>query len=156
MSTTVPPTLAALTVYLLSKTGKAARGAMARELADEDLRLTHMAALAALADFGPLVQRDLAARLGMDPSDTVKVVDDLTAAGWAERTRDTADRRRVRVALTDWGRTTLRRLTGLAEEVQHDLLAPLTPDQRAQFHALLVLVHDGLRPAVPGPERGAS
>ncbi|MFJ4408769.1 MarR family winged helix-turn-helix transcriptional regulator [Streptomyces sp. NPDC088910] len=139
-----PPTLAALTTYLLSKTGKAARGRLAAELSDEGLRLWHMAVLAALADFGPQVQRELAGRLGVDPSDMVKVVDELAASGCVERARDTADRRRVRVALTPAGRDRLAALTARAEAAQDDVLAPLDARERAQLHALLLRVHDGL------------
>ena len=40
--------------------------------------------LAALDDFGPHVQRELASRLGVDPSDMVKVLDELTARAIAE------------------------------------------------------------------------
>ncbi|WP_327292296.1 MarR family winged helix-turn-helix transcriptional regulator [Streptomyces sp. NBC_01198] len=134
---TTPPTLTALTTYLLSRTGKTARGRLAAELAEQGLRLWHMAVLAALADFGPHTQRDLADRLAIDPSDMVKVLDDLTAAGHVTRTRDPADRRRVRVTLTPAGRSALAALVTGAESVQAALLAPLTPAERATLHGLL-------------------
>lgn len=135
-----PPTLTALTIYLLSRTGKAARGAMATQLAEDGLRLWHMAVLAALADFGPHAQRDLAARLSVDPSDMVKVVDDLAGAGYAVRTRDPVDRRRVRVSLTPEGGKALADLTARATAVQDAVLAPLDSGERAQLHALLTRV----------------
>ncbi|MFG1806745.1 MarR family winged helix-turn-helix transcriptional regulator [Streptomyces sp. NPDC049040] len=135
--TTTPPTLTALTTYLLSRTGKTARGRLAAELAEDGLRLWHMAVLAALADFGPHSQRDLADRLTIDPSDIVKILDDLTAAGHVTRTRDPADRRRVQVRLTPAGRTALDGLLTRAEAVQADLLAPLEPAERATLHDLL-------------------
>ncbi len=136
-----PPTLLDLSTYLLSKTGKTARERLATRLAAHDLRLWHMAVLAALADFGPHAQRDLAARLGIDSSDLVRVIDDLAAADRVERTRDTTDRRRVQVTLTPAGRTTLADLQTEARIVQADLLAPLTPAEQAQLHALLLRVH---------------
>ncbi len=139
-----PPTLTALTVYLLSRTGKAARGAMATRLAEDGLRLWHMAVLAALADFGPHAQRDLAARLSVDPSDMVKVVDDLADAGYAVRTRDPVDRRRVRVSLTAEGGKALADLTARATAVQDAVLAPLDSGERAQLHALLTRVFNRL------------
>ncbi|MFI0943542.1 MarR family winged helix-turn-helix transcriptional regulator [Streptomyces sp. NPDC021020] len=137
-----PPTLTALTTYLLSKTGKAARGRLAAQLAAQGLRLWHMAVLAALADFGPHTQRELAERLTIDPSDMVKVLDDLTAAGHVTRTRDPADRRRVRVALTGSGTAALAAQVTQAESVQSALLAPLTPQERATLHALLLRIHE--------------
>lgn len=137
-----PPTLTALTTYLLSKTGKAARGRLAAQLAGQGLRLWHMAVLAALADFGPHTQRELAERLTIDPSDMVKVLDDLTAAGHVTRTRDPADRRRVRVALTESGTAALAAQVTQAESVQSALLARLTPQERATLHALLLRIHE--------------
>jgi DNA-binding MarR family transcriptional regulator len=147
MDGTTPPTLASLTTYLMSKTGKAARGALADQLADQGLRLWHMAVLAALADFGPHVQRDLADRLAVDPSDIVKVVDDLAGAGYVVRTRDLQDRRRVRITLTPGGRAALKKLSVQAAAVQDTVLAPLDEEERARLHALLTRVYDGLDPA---------
>ncbi|MEC3998303.1 MarR family winged helix-turn-helix transcriptional regulator [Actinacidiphila sp. DG2A-62] len=142
-----PPTLTGLTAYLLSRTGKAARGAVAADLGAEGLRLWHVAVLAALADFGPHVQRDLSARLSIDRSDMVKIVDDLTACGWAERTRDAGDRRRVTVTLTADGRAALAARRDRIAAVQDRLLAPLDAGERAQLHALLERVHTGIAAA---------
>ncbi|MFI9273684.1 MarR family winged helix-turn-helix transcriptional regulator [Kitasatospora sp. NPDC052896] len=149
-----PPSLLDLTTYLLSKTGKAARLRLAERLAERDLRLWHMAVLAALADHGPHVQRELATRLAIDPSDVVKVLDGLAAAGQVERARDTADRRRVLVTLTTEGRTALDQLRAEAREVQDELLAPLTTDERAQLHGLLRKVFAGVAGA--GMDGGAA
>lgn len=132
-----PPSLPALTTYLLSRVGKMARARIAVRLAAHDLRLWHMAVLAALADSGPHAQRELAARLRIDPSDVVKVLDELTAAGFVERARDPADRRRVSVTLTEAGRTALAGLTAEAAAVQEDLLAPLEERERAALHGML-------------------
>jgi DNA-binding MarR family transcriptional regulator len=139
--TTPPTTLTSLTTYLLSKTGKSARTRLTARLAGRGLRLWHMAVLAALADFGPHAQRELAERLGIDPSDIVKILDELGAGGHVERTRDQADRRRLSVSLTEPGRALLAALTAEAEEVQEQVLAPLSPAERAQLHALLARLH---------------
>lgn len=144
MDPRTPPSLAELTTYLLSKTGKEARSRLAERLAEEGLRLWHMAVLAALADFGPHAQRDLAARVAIDASDIVKVVDDLAEAGYAERARDSVDRRRVNVAISPKGRTALKRLRLKAAVVQDEILAPLDGDECDQLHALLSRVYDGL------------
>ncbi|MYS33225.1 DNA-binding MarR family transcriptional regulator [Streptomyces sp. KhCrAH-43] len=140
-----PPSLLGLTTYLMSKTGKAARGRLADRLAERGLRLWHMAVLAALTDFGPHVQRELAARLSIDRSDVVKIVDGLGAAGLVDRARDNADRRRVTVTVTPAGRALLESLKSDALAVQEDVLAPLTARERAQLTALLLRVHNGAR-----------
>ncbi|MCG6494004.1 MarR family winged helix-turn-helix transcriptional regulator [Kitasatospora sp. A2-31] len=143
-----PPTLLDLSTYLLSRTGKAARGRLAERLAGRGLRLWDMAVLAALADFGPHAQRDLVRRLGVDASDMAKVADHLASAGYVERIRDTADRRRVSVSITGAGRATLAELDAQARAVQDEVLAPLTPEERRTLHELLRRVHGGL-PGAP-------
>jgi DNA-binding MarR family transcriptional regulator len=136
----LPPSLTGLTTYLLSRTGKAARNRLAERVAERGLRLWHHAVLAALADFGPHVQRDLAARLAIDPSDMAKIVDELAGAGAVERARDAADRRRVGVTLTEAGSALLAELDAQARQVQDEILSPLGADERAQLNALLVKV----------------
>ncbi|MFE0463338.1 MarR family winged helix-turn-helix transcriptional regulator [Kitasatospora sp. NPDC058965] len=143
MDASTPPSLLALTTYLLSRTGKTARARLATRLGARSRTLRQMAVLAALADFGPQVQRELAERLAIDPSDLVKVLDELAALGEVERTRSTADRRRIQVTLTAAGRAALAEQTTEAEQVRDELLAPLSAAERAQLHALLLRVHHG-------------
>ncbi|MHC3467094.1 MarR family winged helix-turn-helix transcriptional regulator [Streptomyces sp. 7R007] len=144
-----PPSLLRLSTYLLSRVGKTARGRFAERLARHDLRLWHMAVLAALADFGPHTQRDLVARLGVDPSDMAKVVEQLAVAGYVERAREPRDRRRVSVSLTPAGRTALAGLDAEARALQDEILAPLTPQEREQLHDLLLRVQRGLTDRQP-------
>ncbi|MEE4492960.1 MarR family winged helix-turn-helix transcriptional regulator [Streptomyces sp. NPDC050529] len=129
----------------MSRTGKAARSRLADRLADRGLRLHHMAVLAALVDFGPHVQRQLAARLAIDRSDMVKLIDDLGAAGLVERARDVTDRRRVTVTVSPAGRALLDRLQADATAVQDDILQPLNARERAKLTALLTRVHHHLQ-----------
>ena len=146
----LPPSLLELDAYLLSKIGKDARRRAAIRLAERELRLWHLAVLAALDDFGPHVQRELASRLGLDPSDVVKVLDELTARGQVERTRDPTDRRRVQARLTADGRAVLTELLAEARTDDEDLLAPLSPAERKQLHGLLTRVLDHVRAESPG------
>jgi DNA-binding MarR family transcriptional regulator len=139
-----PPSLLDLSTYLLSKIGRTARTRLADRLAARGLKLWHMAVLAALADFGPHVQRELSLRLGVDPSDVAKVVDELASAGYVDRARDPADRRRVAVTLTPEGRAALADLDAEARRVQDELLAPLRPEERTQLAGMLRRVFAGL------------
>ncbi|MFF6838741.1 MarR family winged helix-turn-helix transcriptional regulator [Streptomyces tanashiensis] len=146
-----PPALLDLSTYLLSRIGKAARGRLADRLAERGLRLWDMAVLAALSDFGPHAQRDLVVRLGVDPSDMAKVVDQLATGGYVERARDPEDRRRVSVSLAPAGRDLLAELDAEARALQDELLAPLDPEERTRLQGLLLRVHQGLgeRPYAP-------
>ncbi|MFB7380378.1 MarR family winged helix-turn-helix transcriptional regulator [Kitasatospora purpeofusca] len=143
-----PPTLLDLSTYLLSRTGKAARSRLAERLARRGLRLWDMAVLAALADFGPHAQRDLVRRLGVDASDMAKVADQLALAGYVERARDAADRRRLSVTVTGAGRALLAELRAEALAVQDEVLAPLSGAERRVLHELLARVHAEL-PGTP-------
>lgn len=145
----LPPTLLALTTFVLSRVTLRSRRLLGSRLAATGLRLWHLAVLAALADFGPAIQRDLAGRLGIDPSDLVAVLDDLVGAGHVERRRDPADRRRYTVALTAGGTHALAAARRQAAAVQDDVLAPLLPAERQLLHDLLsrVLAH-----LEPGPD----
>lgn len=140
-----PPSLLGLTTYLMSRTGKTARSRLAERLADRGLRLRHMAVLAALVDFGPHVQRELASRLSIDRSDIVKIIDELGAAGLVDRARDMTDRRRVTVTVSPAGRTLLDRLQDDATAVQDEILAPLNARERARLTVLLTRVHHHLQ-----------
>lgn len=140
-----PPSLMGLTTYLMSRTGKAARSRLAERLADRGFRLPHMAVLAALVDFGPHAQRELASRLTIDRSDIVKIIDELGEAGLVDRARDTTDRRRVTVTVSPAGRALFDRLRADASSVQDDVLAPLNARERARLTALLTRVHNHLR-----------
>ncbi|MEV7598167.1 MarR family winged helix-turn-helix transcriptional regulator [Kitasatospora sp. NPDC089797] len=148
----LPPTLLDLSTFLLARIGRTARGRLTEQLAERGLRLWDMAVLAALADFGPQAQRDLVQRLGIDPSDLTKVVEQLGAAGYVERSRDERDRRRVSVAVTAAGRALLAELEVQAGAVQDELLAPLDAEERRVLQELLLRVNGGpaLRRGVGG------
>ncbi|MEU6973621.1 MarR family winged helix-turn-helix transcriptional regulator [Kitasatospora aureofaciens] len=139
----LPPTLLALSTFLLARIGRTARGRLGEQLAERGLRLWDMAVLAALVDFGPQAQRDLVRRLGIDPSDLAKVADQLGAAGYVERSRDRADRRRVSVSVTEAGRALLAELEAQARAVQDEVLAPLDEGERRVLQGLLRRVNEG-------------
>ncbi|MFD8707992.1 MarR family winged helix-turn-helix transcriptional regulator [Kitasatospora sp. NPDC059648] len=139
----LPPTLLELSTFLLARIGRTARARLGDQLAERGLRLWDMAVLAALADFGPQAQRDLVLRLGIDPSDLAKVAEQLGAAGYVERSRDPADRRRVLVSVTAAGRALLAELEAWARAVQDEVLAPLDEGERRVLQGLLRRVNEG-------------
>ncbi|MFJ8039067.1 MarR family winged helix-turn-helix transcriptional regulator [Kitasatospora sp. NPDC096147] len=128
--------LLGLTTFLISTTGRNARASLAARVAERGLRLWHVAVLEALSA-GSLSKGELAARLDINPSDIVKVVDDLMAADCAVCTRSLRDRRRVEVSLTPAGHALLAELTAELTAVEDSVLAPLSGDERAQLADLL-------------------
>jgi MarR family transcriptional regulator, lower aerobic nicotinate degradation pathway regulator len=105
-----------------------------------DSRKWHYATLAALAEFGPDSQSGLSDRTGIYRSDLVATINDLTTRGFVVRAPDPADRRRNAITLTDEGRRHLERLDVLIADTEAELLAPLSPADRAELTRILQLI----------------
>ncbi|MFI7000278.1 MarR family winged helix-turn-helix transcriptional regulator [Nocardia sp. NPDC050175] len=114
--------------YRLSAADSRLRGRATRS--PEALSLTHARALRVLADQGPLTIGQLAAGTETTGAATTQLVNSLLAAGYVTRERDTEDKRSVRVALTDVGRTRSRErmqamIDAMSEELAEQDLAAL-------------------------------
>lgn len=137
-----PPTLLGLPSYLAGNVGRAATRMLAPRLAEHGLGLSHHAVLVALRDFGPMAQHEIADRLAVDRSQVVGFVDRLQQKGFAVRTRDARDRRRVLISITPDGRSAERRVTDAARSMQSVLFDVLSPSEQEQVVALLQRVLD--------------
>ncbi|GHA87592.1 winged helix DNA-binding protein [Streptomyces termitum] len=142
-----PPGVLNLNAYLMYAVGKAARRRLTERLAAHNLRLWHLTVLALVADLGPQMKTVLAARLDMNPSDLVKIVNDLVRTGHVDCARDPANRRRVLVRPTPEGRTYLARLNADIASADDEVLAPLDARERETLAALLRRVHRHLEPS---------
>ncbi|MFJ4675824.1 MULTISPECIES: MarR family winged helix-turn-helix transcriptional regulator [unclassified Kitasatospora] len=142
-----PERLRAIPSRLLAGAAAAADRLVAERLAAEGARKWHFAALVALAETGPVSQAELSRRTGIYRSDLVAVLNELADAGFLVRDPDPVDRRRNVITLTPAGRARLHRLDALVDAAQQDLLAPLTPHQRAELTALLARLTSYHRPA---------
>jgi DNA-binding MarR family transcriptional regulator len=98
-------------------------------------------ALETIAADQPLTHVQLGARIPMDRTTIVHVVDRFESLGYAQRTRSTADRRSHDLTLTKAGRTALDSARQSAREVEAAILAPLSSDERRTFLALLQAIH---------------
>lgn len=103
----------------------------------------HYRVLLALAEHGPASQAEVGRASGIDRSDVTAALDTLCEAGFAARKPDDTDRRRNVVSLTPEGRRELERLDAVLDDVQHQLLAPLTDDESRALRALLARVAAG-------------
>lgn len=93
-------------------------------------------------------QQELGSTLGIDRSTMVSLIDQLEGAGLAKRRPSTTDRRAREIASTPKGRRTLQRARELISQVEDEILAGLTADQRTELLALLRLALDSA-PAQP-------
>jgi DNA-binding MarR family transcriptional regulator len=103
------------------------------------LSLVHLHVLMQLVEEGPLPMRTLAETLDVSQASATGIVDRMEQRGLVERRRDDEDRRVVRVALTDAGRSLIagigaeRRghLAMLLDELSDDDLAAFLRGSRA-------------------------
>jgi DNA-binding MarR family transcriptional regulator len=109
-------------------------------LATEDvlgMRLKQFIALSTLSQTPAMGQRQFGESLHLDPNNTVLMLNDLEAAGWAERRRDPDDRRRHTVELTAGGRKALTRAERALDGLEEDVLDALSPEERTTLRELL-------------------
>jgi DNA-binding MarR family transcriptional regulator len=107
------------------------------------MRLKEYASLAYLREHDGLTQQALAEALHMDANNCVLLLNELEAAGLAERRRDPADRRRHIVALVPAGARALERADRALESVEDEVLGPLTSEERATLRRLLSRALEG-------------
>ena len=137
-----PPSLLTLPSYLTSQVSRFGRRHLELVLAEHDMVLIHHGILAALADFGPQSQQQLADSLDFDKSHLVARVGHLAGRGLITRTQDPADRRRNQVTLTPAGWKLVDQLQPVAQESQQGFLEPLTQAERETLITLLRRVLD--------------
>ena len=149
-----PDRLRRLPSWLISQTAVWAGRLVNEGLGAQRARRAHYSVLAALDEFGPTSQATLSRHCGVYRSDLVALVNEMTSLGWLRRAPDPRDRRRNVITLTPDGGEHLRRLDRMLAGIQDDLLAALTPAERAQLVRLLtrVLDHHTARPA-PTPNQ---
>ncbi|GHH93338.1 MarR family winged helix-turn-helix transcriptional regulator [Streptomyces capillispiralis] len=100
--------------------------------------------LRTLTHYGsPPRMADLAERLEVVPRAVTTLVDGLEANGKVRRVPDPANRRVIRIELTDDGRAALRELRTARRSAAEEILAPLGDEQRAVLGDLLNSLVDG-------------
>ena len=88
-------------------------------------------ALKVLAEHGPVRVSDLAARMYLHPSTVVGILDRLETKGLASRQRLTQDRRVVNATLTAKGKSLVRKMPAVAQEMLLSGLGTLAPKDLA-------------------------
>ncbi|MGW7288775.1 MarR family winged helix-turn-helix transcriptional regulator [Streptomyces sp. NPDC054847] len=124
---------------LLARHGGATEACIREALTASGVTPRHAIVLMHL-DGGQLGQRDLGARLGVDPSVLVALLNALEDRDLVRRRRDPADRRRHIVEITDAGVTAVTKLDAAIGHVEDELFADLTSQERDTLHSLLARV----------------
>jgi MarR family transcriptional regulator, lower aerobic nicotinate degradation pathway regulator len=134
----LPEELIASPTFLLKRLGFAAKERAMDAYESTGLHPYHHAVLLVLAEGSRETQGAIADALGYDRGQMVGLLDELEGRGLVERRRDPNDRRRHIVRMTSDGRRTLRRLRALSAQLEDEFLAPLTENERASLHTLLL------------------
>jgi DNA-binding MarR family transcriptional regulator len=111
-----------------------------RRSSDEMLgmRYREFVVLSTLRDRAPTPQQELCEKLWLDPNNCVLMLNELEAAGFAERRRDPTDRRRHVVNITPAGLRALERAERAQEGLEDEVLAALSPEERVTLRRLLL------------------
>jgi DNA-binding MarR family transcriptional regulator len=137
----------ASSMVLLPRLAKQVMRRSSAELLGMDLRL--LMALSYLGDHDGAPQQELVDALCMDAKNVVLLLNELEDCGYLVRRRDSGDRRRHRVHITDAGRQALERAARAQEDIEDDVLQALDADERATLWELLTR-------AVRGAEHAAA
>jgi MarR family transcriptional regulator, lower aerobic nicotinate degradation pathway regulator len=132
-----PRRLAVKPSWLITQLAVHVRQLVSAAFAAAGARGYHYRILAALHEFGPASQAQLGRRCRVDRSDVVAAVNALVEEGFVDRTPDPDHGRRNKVTLTADGARQLRRMDGLLDQVQDELLEPLSAEERETLTRLL-------------------
>ncbi|SHH11268.1 MarR family winged helix-turn-helix transcriptional regulator [Geodermatophilus nigrescens] len=132
----------AAVVDLLMRAARTQRRRWLDALAPWDLTPHHARALRAVAGRDGTRLSDLAEALRIAPRSATEVADALQARGLVERTPDPADRRAVVLRATEEGLRVRAEVDAARAADSRELLARLSPDDRAQLARLLRALTD--------------
>ena len=118
---------------------------ISRSTSEEQLgmRLRHFWVLSFLQDRDGIPQHDLGDAFMLDANNAVLLLNELEAAGYIERRRNPADRRRHLVFLTDTGIDALARARAAYATSEDAALSSLAADERETLRALLTKALEG-------------
>src|SRR5207248_6995506 len=129
-------------VSLLTQLQKALHRRSSEELLG--MRLKPYMALGYIRDHPGATQQELENVLFMDANSVVLILNELEAAQFSIRRRDPQDRRRHIVELTPSGRRALDRADSARENLEDDLLAALSAEERKTLLKLVQRVLDAM------------
>ncbi len=119
---------------------RASRAVLARveaSLASASLTPTQLGVLEGLLHKGPMTQRELGRKVLTSAGNMTDVIDKLEARDLVRRVRDQADRRSVRLELTETGRVLIEDLFPRHALDIAQAMGGLSPDELRQLGALL-------------------
>lgn len=126
--------------FLLLKAGTQFHGIIDDALEALDLTPRQFLVLTFAGSEKPLSQSELSARLALDPTIVLGVIDGLEERGLIRRERDASDRRRSLVELTAEGRELHSKAAAAVAAAEREFLGPLPGADRKELRRMLVEV----------------
>ena len=139
-------------VSLVTQLNKAIHRRSSEELLG--MRVKPYIALGFIRDHPGVSQQELEAAMFMDANAVVLLLNELESARYLVRRRDPQDRRRHIVEMTTAGRHALERADKARETLDEEVLAVLSPEERATLRKLMNRVLEGL--LQPSPSGAAA
>ena len=134
-------------MVLLARLAKQVMRRSDPEVLGMDLRL--LMALSYLGDHDGAPQQELVDALCIDAKNVVLLLNELEDCGHLVRRRDSEDRRRHHVFITDTGRQALERAARVQEDIEDEVLQALDAEERATLWHLLSRALRGAEPSPP-------
>ena len=131
--------------FALHSTAHAVHAAYAPLLAPLGLTYPQYLVLSALAAGDGQTVSDLGADLRLESNTLTPLLKRMEGAGWLIRRRDTRDDRKVRLTLTDAGRTLAAEAATVSRAFAEK--TGLQPSQMADLRDILAVLRDRLKPA---------
>lgn len=123
--------------HLIRRAHQVSVALFTQEAAAYDVTQVQFAILNALIDRPGLDQVSLAQAVALDAATSGSVIGRLEAKGWIQRERDTADRRRRLLWVTEAGQAVVAALMVPIARSQDRLMAPLDAQEQVEFKRLL-------------------
>lgn len=123
--------------FQLGRANRAGTRFLNHRVADLEVTAVQAMALLFLAEADDVTSVHLGKRLQLDSATLTGLLDRLTAAGLAGRQADPADRRAIRILLTEAGQAKAKRIKSLIAEAHREFLVALTPEEGLILKSLL-------------------
>ena len=131
-------------LYLLAAASEKASAEFHTEVRNRGFKVPEWRVLACLHDGDGAMITSLTAYAMVEQSRLTRIIDRMCARGLVERRTDDADKRRVRVFLTDEGKTASDSLVDLARAHETNLLGALEDTDAARIKLVLQALLDRL------------
>jgi len=132
---------------VLSLTGKGLLHLLNRKLSDLDIDREYFAVILIELGEGNLTQKELASQLETDKVSVVRIVDYLTEKGYVKRIKNSVDRRKYSLTLTEKAKEKLPEIKKSMMEVIELVFSGITESQQTEFISVLGVIKENIKQA---------